>query len=134
MGLVSQVKIIITENMASLQNHRRLESQAQNLIKVARHSSKALDAPVLVWADHLQSTFKPYPWIRIPPQSYFCILIKDSKSLDEPGSHFHVVIYGKGREYGLLLGFRNGQRGSLPTTHLVIPPNREDATMLCSQK
>ena len=123
MGLVSQVKIIITENMASLQNHQRLESQA-----------RSLSAPVLVWADHLQSTFKPYPWTLIPPQSYFCILIKDSKSLDEPGSHFHVVIYGKGREYGLLLGFRNGQRGSLPTTHLVIPPNREDATMLCSQK
>ena len=41
MGLVSQVKVIITENMTSLQNHWGLESQAQNIIKVARHSSKA---------------------------------------------------------------------------------------------
>lgn len=67
MGLMSRVKVIITENMTSLQNLRGLESQAQNIIKVARRSSQALDAAVLVWADHLQPTFMPYPWTLIPP-------------------------------------------------------------------
>ena len=38
------------------------------------------------------------------------------------------------RLYGLLLGFHDGPGGSLPATHLGIPPEREGTPMLCSHK
>lgn len=38
------------------------------------------------------------------------------------------------RLYGLLSGFHDGPGGSLPASHLGIPPKREGTPMLCSHK